>query len=286
MARTIYLLMRSLTPRTFIPPATALAMALLLAAAVSSRVQGPKGLKPQGYVNDFAGVLSSAAKEQLASLCAEVDEKAHAQIAVVTVKSLDGRSIEDFSIDLATQWGIGPKKSDRGVLILLAIEDHKDRIEVGYGLEPILPDGKVGSFEREAVPYLRDRNFDAALMLMTRRVADVIASDRGVTLTGNAGLPAAAPTHEAPAGLTVLLFLGIGLLLFIGWIHSMRRSFHSPYARRRGSGWWIGPMIGGGWGGGGGFSGGGFGGGFGGGGGGFGGFGGGSFGGGGASGSW
>jgi len=285
MARTIYLLMRSVTPRAFIPAATALALALLLVAAVPSQAQSTKGVKPEGYVNDFAGVLSSAAKEQLASLCAEVDEKAHAQIAVVTVKSLDGRSIEDFSIDLATQWGIGPKKSDRGVLILLAIEDHKDRIEVGYGLEPILPDGKVGSFEREAVPDLRDRNFDAALLLMTRRVADVIAADRGVTLTGSAGLPAAAPTREAPAGLTVLLFLLIGLALFVGWIRSLRRRFHSPYARRGGSGWWIGPMIGGGWGGGG-FSAGGFGGGFGGGGGGFGGFGGGSFGGGGARGSW
>jgi uncharacterized protein len=111
-----------------------------------------KDLKPQGYVNDFAGVLSASAKQKLTALCSEVDRKAQAQIAVVTVSSLGGQPIEQFSIDLATQWGIGPKQQARGVLILLATNDHNYRVEVGYGLEPILPDGKVGGFGREMVP--------------------------------------------------------------------------------------------------------------------------------------
>jgi len=69
-----------------------------------------KNLKPQGYVNDFAGVLSAPTKEKLARLVRRVDRKAGAQIAVVTVSSLGGEPVEQFSIDLATRWGVGPKQ--------------------------------------------------------------------------------------------------------------------------------------------------------------------------------
>src|ERR1700730_2819791 len=83
---------------------------VLILGACSASAEVVKDLKPQGYVNDFAGVLSAPAKEKLAALCAEVDRKAGAQIAVVTVSSLGGELIEQFSIDLATQWGVGPKQ--------------------------------------------------------------------------------------------------------------------------------------------------------------------------------
>lgn len=247
-------------------------------------LQSPDQLKPQGYVNDFANVLSPSAREQLTALSTEVDEKAQAQIAVVTVKSLDGRPIEDYSLDLATRWGVGPKQKDRGVMILLAVNDHRYRFEVGYGLEGILPDGKVGSFGREAVPYLRQNNYDAALLLMARRVANVIAANRGVSLTSGSQAPA--PLSNSIQRLSLppaFIVIGILLLLFLVFsvIGSMFSGPHRGYRRRTG-GWWIGPMMGGF--GGGGFGGGSWGGGSGGGG--FGGFGGGSFGGGGDSGSW
>jgi uncharacterized protein len=257
-------------------------------AAQAAQTQNPQQLQAQGYVNDYANVLSQSARDKLTALCTEVDQKAQAQIAVVTVKSLGGRPIEDYSIDLATHLGVGPKKTDRGVMILLAVDDHRYRFEVGYGLEGILPDGKVGGFGRDAVPYLRQNNYDAAVLLMTRDVADVIAADRGVTLTPwpeatapeeEPGLkPSAPPAVVAIGGILLLLFI----LILVGSLFSRPRG---PY--RRGGGWWIGPMMGGF--GGGGFGGGGWGGGSwggGGGGGSFGGFGGGSFGGGGASGSW
>ncbi len=244
--------------------------------------QGLPKVKPAGYVNDFAGVLSPSARAQLEALCAEVDQKAHAQIAVVTVQSLDGKPVEDYSIALATQWGIGPKQSSSGVLILLAVQDRKYRIEVGYGLEPILPDGKVGGFMREAVPYLKEGNYDAALLLMTRRVAEVIAQDRGVTLTVATSLPQIAVSDHkqlgnGPSAIGAILLVIFFIFIFLKLVSGGGR-------RGGGGGWWVGPMMGGMMGGGGSFGGGGFGGG--GGGGGFGGFGGGSFGGGGASGSW
>ena len=244
--------------------------------------QGLPKVKPAGYVNDFAGVLSQSARAQLEALCAEVDQKARAQIAVVTVQSLDGKPVEDYSIALATQWGIGPKQSSSGVLILLAVQDRKYRIEAGYGLEPILPDGKVGGFMREAVPYLKEGNYDAALLWMTRRVAEVIAQDRGVTLTVATSLPQTAVSDHkqlgnGPSAIGAILLIIFFIFIFLKLVSGGGR-------RGGGGGWWVGPMLGGMMGGGGSFGGGGFGGG--GGGGGFGGFGGGSCGGGGASGSW
>jgi len=239
--------------------------------------------KPAGYVNDFAGVLSQSGRDQLTALCTEVDQKTKAQIAVVTVKSLDGQAIEDYAVNLATKWGVGPKQSARGVLILVAPQEHKYFTAVGYGLEPILPDGKVGGFGREAVPYLRDGNYDAAVLLITRRIADVIAKDSGVTLSGSAAAPPArvyqTRRSTGPSPVAIIIFL---VFLFILISNLFKRG--GGGGRRPGGGWWVGPMIGGMMGGGGGFGGGGFGGG--GGGGGFGGFGGGSFGGGGAGGSW
>src|SRR5271168_5391439 len=263
----------------------ALAATLLAATHLQAQDQPVPDYKPQGYVNDFANVLSQPTRDQLTTLCTEVDQKAHAQIAVVTVPTTNGQPIVDYTFNLATKWGVGPKQSNRGILILFAVNDHKYWTQVGYGLEPILPDGKVGGFGREAVPYLREGNYDAAVTLLTRRIADVIAQDRGVTLSG--APPPAARTGSSgqgnASGLLGLFILGI----FIFILYSiMSRGGGSGRGRGGGSGWWIGPLIAstmgrGGWGGGG-FGGGGFGGG----GGGFGGGGGGSFGGGGAGGSW
>jgi uncharacterized protein len=231
--------------------------------------QMPAQLSPTGYVNDFAGVLSESAKAQLTALCTEVDQKAHAQIAVVTLKSLDGRPIEDFAVDLFKQWGIGQKQTATGVLILLAVKDHRYRFEVGYGLEPILPDGKTGDFGREAVPYLRQNNYDAALLLMTRRVAEVIAKDRGIALTTGTSVPARQPADSENNENQFPFFL-VFLLIGLGYAY-LRSRANASGRHTRGGGWWVGPMMGGGgWGGGGGG----------------GGFGGGDSGGGGASGGW
>ena len=260
-------------------------LVLLVLCVPAARAEQVKNLKPQGYVNDFAGVLSAQAKDKLTALCAEVQQKTKAQIAVVTVSSLEGEPVEQFSIDLATAWGIGPKQLDRGILILLAPNDHRDRIEVGYGLEPILPDGKVGGFEREAVPLLRQNDYSGAVLLFTQRVAAVIAEDQKVTLDTLSGIPPPEPEADnspAPSG-NLVEFLIFAVFLFfplIGFVLRLFFGFGGSARSRRGGGMWMGgPWYGGGSMGGGGSWGGG-------GGGGFGGFGGGSFGGGGASGSW
>ncbi len=160
-------------------------LAVLAIAAASFIFAEPVSqLKPTDYVNDFAHVLDQNTVTQLDELCKQIDEKAHAQIAVVTIKSLDGDDIDSYAVDLFHKWGVGSKSTDKGVLILLAVNDHKYRVEVGYGLEPILPDGKVGGFGREAVPQLKANDYSGAVTLITSRIADVIAQDAGIQLTG------------------------------------------------------------------------------------------------------
>jgi uncharacterized protein len=255
-------------------------LALILLCALVCVAEPIQSLKPTGYVDDFAGALSPDTKAKLEALATEIDQKANAQIAVVTVKSVDGDDIDDYAVKLFKQWGIGGKKSDRGVLVLTSIGDRKYRIEVGYGLEGILPDGKVGSFGREAVPLFKEGNYSAALNLMTTRVAQTIADDAKVQLTGVEPLPQSSQRHESRFPPFLILVIVVVIFQIISSI--VRRIRYGPGVSRGGGGFFggAGPWIGGGFGGGGG---GGFGGG---GGGGVGGFGGGSSGGGGASGGW
>lgn len=257
-------------------------LVLILVAGRLSRAEKLEDLKPQGYVNDFAGVLSPEARARLTALCGEVDQKTKAQIAVVTIHTLEGNPVEDFANRLYQRWGIGPKSDNRGVLILVAVDDHRYRVEVGYGLEPILPDGKVGGFGRDVLPSLRRNDYDAALFQLTGSIAAVIAEASGVTLSQGPPAPSDSGEPNRPS-IPFFLLIAIGLLLFGGLRFFIPWGLAGLGYRRRG-GWWGsggtragGPWIGGGW------SGGGFGGG---GGGGFGGFGGGISGGGGASGSW
>ncbi len=260
------------------------AMLLVVLAAFAEPVSK---LKATDYVNDFAHVLNQNTIAQMDDICRQIDQKAHAQIAVVTIHTLDGSDIESYAVDLFHQWGVGSKSTDRGVLILYAIDDHRARIEVGYGLEPILTDGKVGGFQREVIPLMRAGNYSEALLTVTTRIGQVIAQDAGVQITTpQIAAPPAEPVEQPDSGMSVggiVLLIIVVIVVLVTPLRSIL--FALLFSGMFGGG---GGYRGGGWGGGGfgggGFGGGGFGGG--GGGGGFGGFGGGSSGGGGASSSW
>jgi uncharacterized protein len=253
-----------------------LSLAGVLMLAVAVHAEPISQLKPTGYVNDFAHVLDANAVAQMSNICQQIDEKAHAQIAVVTVHTLDGSDIESYSVDLYKQWGIGNKATNHGVLILYAVDDRRARVEVGYGLEPILPDGKVGGFQREAIPFMQSGDYSKALLLVTSRVAQVIADDAKIEFSGPE-LPATPAERPAPGtGFSLGGVVVIGIIILLALFTPMRGLLFAML---------FSGMLGGG-GRGGGWSGGGFGGSGGFGGGGFGGFGGGSSGGGGASSSW
>ena len=138
----------------------------------------------RSYVSDFAHVLSPATIQSVDDLCLQVDRQAHAQIAVVTIKTLDDdQSIEEFATQLQEKWGVGKKGIDRGVLMVLVMTPRRGRIEVGYGLEGILNDAKVGAIGRSMTPLAAQGDYDRAVPLGVQQIAQVIAADAGVALT-------------------------------------------------------------------------------------------------------
>ena len=238
-----------------------------------------KALKPQGYVSDFANVIDANSKAVLEAYCGSVEQSTGAQMAFVTVESLDGEAIDDVANDIYRAFGIGKKGKDNGVLLLLVSGDRRFRLEIGNGLEGILPDGMDGQILLQMRPALRAGQFGQALIYAAQRVGTVIAQDKGVTVPGGA-LPQRTRVRESPArSIPWPLILGAVALFFL---------FARGGGRGGGGGFLPGMILGGMMGGGGRGGGrdyGGFGGSDGGGGG-FGGFGGGSSGGGGASSDW
>lgn len=259
------------------------ALALALVSLAQGAVDVKSLPKPTGYVSDLAHVVSAGDKQRLETLCTQVEQELGVQFALVTIDSIGDQPIRDFALDLGREWGVGSKKTDQGVLLLLVIKDHKSDIETGRGIEPYITDGFAGSTLRGMRPQLQAGDYGAALITAARSMAAQIAQGKGVTFTDNvqaaereAHRP---PQHHIPGPLIVLgIFL---LILLLG----------RGGRRGGGGGFWTGLLLGNllgggrGWGGGGWGNGGGFGGGSGGGGG-FGGFGGGDFGGGGASSNW
>lgn len=249
-------------------------------------------LKPTGYVNDFAHVIDPGAAAQIEAYCGNLERATGAQFAVVTVDSLEDEPVEDVAVRLFKQWGIGKKGTDEGLLILLAIKDRKNRVEVGYGLEPIITDADAGSVLRGIRPILRQGNYGGALLAAAQQLGQRVAQSKGVTVEGQPIRQQRSRDSEDGGGGIVGIIIFFVILMFIFRAISGRGGRSGPGGGSGMGGFLTGMILGnmmgggrrGGWGGGG-FGGGG-GGGWGGGGGGFGGFGGGSSGGGGASGGW
>lgn len=243
-------------------------------------------LKPTGYVNDFAHVISGGAAVRLEAYCGNVERATGAQFAIVTVDSLEDEPVEDVAVRLFKEWGIGKKGTDEGLLILLAIKDRKNRVEVGYGLESIIPDGYAGGVLRGIRPILRQGDYGGALQSAAAQFGQRVAEAKGVTIEGQPVRRTDSGDSPAAGGLVGLFFAFILLMIFLRAIGGRGRPGGGSGLGGFLTGMLLGNMMGG-RGRGGGWGGGGFGGGSGGfGGGGFGGFGGGSSGGGGASGGW
>jgi uncharacterized protein len=226
--------------------------------------------KPKGLINDFADVISPSYEQQLQDITTELLNKTGTPVVVVTMPDIGGEDYNEYANRLYETWGIGKKGEDKGVLIFVAIKERKMRIEVGYGLEGIIPDGLAGEIrDRYMIPYLKQDKFGEGLLNGTVAISQIIAKDAGVRLTGQ--VPVKAPKKRRSRLTFLPLLLIFFLFFFVG--------------RRRGGSWiFFLPLLMGG--GGPRHGGGGFGGSFGGFGGGFGGFGGGLSGGGGAGGSF
>jgi uncharacterized protein len=187
---------------------SALAIWLLLATAAAAQ-EFPA---PKGKVNDFANMLKAEDRATLENLLSGVERDTTAEIAVVTVRALGGTSVEEYANRLFAEWGIGKKGRDNGVLILIARDDREMRIEVGYGLESILPDGLAGEIIRETLtPRFRDNEFREGILEGSRRVADIVRRGESVTAEQRAAFDRDAA--EAGQSWVVAAFLSI----FVGF---------------------------------------------------------------------
>jgi uncharacterized protein len=252
----------------------------------------PQLPSPAGPVTDLAGILDGGTKARLLQVIREVRERTTAEIAVLTVGSTAPETIQDYSVNIWDRWKIGKRGQDNGLLFLVAVQDRRLWITTGYGLEGILPDGKIGEIrDRTIVPYFRAGRYAEGILRGTEALAGVILGEGGVGAEGRQ--PTARPHRQSPlwSGSTgILLGVFLLLVLFSAGLSAMDRRTYARGRGPRGRGgfwgpFWIGTGMGGtlgGWSGGssGGWSGGGFSSGS------FGGFGGGSTGGGGAGGSW
>lgn len=243
------------------------AVFFVLVAAKSLLAAFPQ---PTGYVNDFANVLDSETKNYLEATTRAFEKESGNEIAVATVTSLDDAPIEDYAVRLYEKWGIGKKGKDNGVLILVAPNERKMRIEVGYGLEGIINDAKAGRIIREKmIPYFKEGNFSAGVLNGTLTTIALIA--KGQNINFDFKTAGAIPVYNSPAktkkGPLNKIF-SVLFLIFMGYLFIRHPWLFLFFLASRGGGVGQGSRSGG-------FSSGGFGG-----------FGGGMSGGGGASGSW
>ena len=174
------------------------------------------------YVQDFANVMSTAVKAQLLQTGSELENKTTAQLVVVTVKSLEGMDIETYSLQLLRTWGIGQKDKNNGVLLIIAPNERKSRIEVGYGLEGALPDGKTGNMQDVyLLPALEQGDYDTGIHDTYMALADAIAAEYKVKLSGSAAAPMQDYSNENQSdgrspGMPVweIIVLALGILTF------------------------------------------------------------------------
>ncbi|MCU0584135.1 MAG: TPM domain-containing protein, partial [Syntrophales bacterium] len=195
-------------------PALLLLLAIVFLAGPAAAAD-PVFPRPAGAVNDFAGVIAAAERDAMENLAREVLQKTGTAVVVATVPTVGDMAADDYATRLYESWGIGKKGEDKGVLILLALKERRVRIETGYGVEGILPDGVVGEILRlHVIPHLKQGDYGKGLSNAVTAVSDAIARNAGVTLTGRPQMQPARPTGGTPVSpFTVLLFFIVALLL-------------------------------------------------------------------------
>jgi uncharacterized protein len=172
-----------------------------------------KALKPEGFVSDFAHVIDPQSKAALEQYCTAVQTATGAQIALVTLPSLENEPVEDVANTIFHAWGVGSKGKNEGIMLLLSVGDRRSRLEVGYGLEPIVPDGLAGSVLDEMRPALRQQQYGQAMMAAAQTIGSIIAKSKGVTI--NATLPRR--IYRSP-GNSIPWPLLIGGLVIVFWL--------------------------------------------------------------------
>jgi uncharacterized protein len=195
---------------------------------------------PIGYINDFANVIPDNYETGLSRLIHELKQKTNgAEIAVVTIQSIAPLQIEEYAVRLYEKWGIGKKGEDNGVLVLLALKERKIRIEVGYGLEGVLPDGKCGEIiDRLMLPYFRQGDLGKGITYGTLAIIQIVAKEYGVQLEGGKGYTHSRQKRHTASPLQTILFFLLLPFIIIG------RVLFFPFALLSGGYWYRGGSFG------------------------------------------
>jgi uncharacterized protein len=169
-----------------------------------------------GRVVDEAGILSPADRASLAASSADLEARTTDQLVIVTLKSLQGTTIEDYGYQLGRHWQIGQKGKDSGVLLIVAPTERKVRIEVGYGLEGVLTDAATkGIIETAILPAFRTGDFAGGIKNGTQQISQLLLGEAGTATQAQTRGAQSAPQAGIPVGLVIVLGVGgVGLLIF------------------------------------------------------------------------
>ncbi len=234
----------------------AMAFAFCITAAAKSKYPTPTN---EFFVNDFADCITQHDETEIFTKAENLYNACKAQVVVVTVDSLDGQEIEDYSIGLAREWGIGDKQEDSGILLLLSVDDREVRIEVGSGLEGALPDSKTGRIlDTYGMDYFRNNDFSAGLSAVQDSLVNEVFIEYG--LEPNEDYVPIGDEEGLPAAVVIVIFAVIIMFCIIRVLGVRRRGgfYGTHHGGFGGFGGFHGGSGGGGFsGGGGGFSGGG-----------------------------
>lgn len=204
------------------------AMYLALGAAAAAQPTIPPAPASSIYIQDYAGVVKDDVEPKINALGKQISAAAKAQVVIVTIKSLEDTPIEDYALAMLREWGIGDKKLNNGILILVAVNDRQSRIEVGYGLEGALPDAKTGAIQDEyMIPFFAQGDYSRGIYNGYKAIALEIAKEYKVDLTlgskpeGRAkSTPSTASSWWSDLPWWAQLLIGAGLvsLLAVDWL--------------------------------------------------------------------
>ena len=141
-------------------------------------------MSPSGYVEDFVNVIDDEKENLITQISSIVDSKTDVQIAVVTLQSLGLYTIEEFSYKLLETWGVGQKEENNGILVVLSLDERKVRIEVGYGLEYLIPDSIAAQIINSyGIPYFKSSDYSQGLLNIVYQLGDIIAKSQNANLS-------------------------------------------------------------------------------------------------------
>jgi uncharacterized protein len=232
--------------RTIVSMYVLAAILMLCVASVAAAPKVPEPPRPVRSVNDLAGLLDEETRQELEILGAEIWEQTKADVVLVTVPTLDGASIEEYALTLFRSWGLGDKEQNNGVLLLVDKErllqgqPGKVRIEVGYGLEGAIPDGKAGRILDEMVlPLWEQQDFSGGIKAGYMALLAAVANEYEIDLEANNKLASVAQYNTSQdtfsGGFFVLWFIVVMFVILSSIIATLMRSSR----RYRHFLWWI-----------------------------------------------